>query len=165
MAPAFERVPESLEVVYLTVEDAHHRPILVRDRLVTSMQINDGEPPHAKSDTPLGIEEEPFVVGTSVNEGIGHGVDVLGANFYILAQAELSGDAAHGQGAPGDADSAVRWRTTRAGLPATMHQSGTSETTTLPAPTIQWAPTFAITTAAFPIQLSVPMRILSRRWG
>ena len=46
-----------------------------------------------------------------------------------------------------------------------MLQSGTSETTTLPAPTIQWAPTFAITTAAFPIQLSVPIRIRSKWCG
>ena len=94
-----------------------------------------------------------------MNEGIGHGVDVVGANVDVLAQAELSGDAAHGQGAPGEADSAVRWRITRAGLPATMHQVGTSETTMFPVPTIQWAPMFTITTAAFPIQPSVQIEI------
>jgi hypothetical protein len=63
---------------------------------MTGVQINDGEAPHAKRDTSFGIEEEPFVVGTSVNEGTDHSADVFGANFHVLAQAELSSDAAHG---------------------------------------------------------------------
>jgi hypothetical protein len=64
------------------------------------MQVNDSEASHAQPDTSSRIEEEPVVVGSSVDEGTGHGKDVLGANFHILAQAELSSDAAHGQGVP-----------------------------------------------------------------
>ena len=55
---------ERLEVVDLTVKGAPDRAILIRDRLITGLKIDDAEPPDAQRDEWVNIET--LTVGAAV---------------------------------------------------------------------------------------------------
>ncbi len=79
-----ERVPlrdellaQRLKIVDLPVEDDLHRAVLVRHRLVSGGQIDDGQPPVREAHAALAVArlgfEEALIVRTTVRERRGHG--------------------------------------------------------------------------------------------
>src|SRR5579863_7920298 len=78
-------------VVNLAVKDNPDRLVLVRDRLVARMQVDNAEPPHP--DRTPAIEMKPVVIRSPVPNGRAHPLHVrkLGG----LVTEEKTGDTAH----------------------------------------------------------------------
>ena len=79
VAAARERVPSRSKlapelgvVVELAVLDRDDRAVLVQDRLVATLDVDDREPTHAERDP--GRHEGPAVVGAAVSHDVGHDV-------------------------------------------------------------------------------------------
>src|SRR5437016_4440240 len=107
MAAPCQHDLQLLEIINLTVEDDPNRAVLVAERLVTTRQIDDGEPAMSQADRRTGlsmalpaghvpagagrepltgrlpVEEEPLFVGPTVDQGIGHPLE--DAWLYIPA--------------------------------------------------------------------------------
>lgn len=70
MAAADQTGPDLFIIIDLAIEDNPYRLILVMDRLVAALTIDDGKTPHAEAD-PL-IRKDPLVIGAAVGKGIAH---------------------------------------------------------------------------------------------
>src|SRR5437016_2023867 len=64
-----ERAPELLEVVDLTVEDDSKSVVFVKQGLMSALEVDNAEAPHAESNRT--IHKDPFVVGPAVDH-VGH---------------------------------------------------------------------------------------------
>src|SRR6185295_12177828 len=65
-----ELAAQVTKVVDLAIEDHGHRPILVADGLVTSRQVDDGEPTMPKTHRTVG--EHPRVVRATMKHDVPH---------------------------------------------------------------------------------------------
>jgi hypothetical protein len=81
-------------VVYLPVEDNPDAAILIRDGLVTTDQVNHTEACHTKAY--IALNKEPLVVGSAMQQGIAHPLEVIQASGFVLIAINHTGDAAHG---------------------------------------------------------------------
>src|SRR5262249_55468593 len=93
---AEQLAPDVLVVVELAVL---HRPdgaVLVADRLVAALDVDDAEPPHAERDA--GLEVRAAVVRASVRHGVGHAVEHvrLDHRTWLTAYLDDSTNPAHG---------------------------------------------------------------------
>jgi hypothetical protein len=75
-------------VVELTVLDCPDPPVLVADRLVTALDVDDAEPADAECD-PVD-EVGAAVVGPAVGHDVGHPVERLGAHDRARVAADLN---------------------------------------------------------------------------
>src|SRR5260370_1196953 len=82
-------------VVDLAVEDDRLGPILGEDRLLSTHQVDDGEPPHAEPRASR--HEDPLIVGTPVADRRAHGPDPLRLHRALRILVDDAYDAAHGQ--------------------------------------------------------------------
>src|SRR5580700_7166592 len=82
-----------LKVVDFSVEDDADGFVFVENWLVTPGQVDDAEPPHAKSDASL--HEDAFVIWAPVNDGIAHPVDGSAIHRAVRMSLDDSGNAAH----------------------------------------------------------------------
>ena len=62
--------PQLAEVVDLAVEDDHHRAVLVVDRLVAGLEVDDAQALDPEPD--LGLDVQAARIGPSVLEGRAH---------------------------------------------------------------------------------------------
>ena len=90
MAGGFEPRPQLPEVVQLAVVDDPNRLVLVRDRLLAGVKIDDRQPPHSESDTT--IDEVTVIVGSSVTDDIAHRAEPI---WICTLFAYESRDSAH----------------------------------------------------------------------
>src|SRR5258705_4817383 len=70
VTPALELIAEGLEVVDLPVVDDPDGPVLVRDRLVAGLEIDDAQPAHAERRVVVVIGA--LVIRSAMPEGSGH---------------------------------------------------------------------------------------------
>src|ERR1044071_4888388 len=77
-------------VVDFAVECDPHGFVFIRNRLPTCMQINDTEPPVAK--TCNAVDIHALTVGAAMGEGVHHGTDIPRSHAF---KADFSADAAH----------------------------------------------------------------------
>ena len=77
----FQLFPKFRVVVYFPIEDDPDTPILVGNRLVSCLEVNDLEAPHSETD--IAVQKEAFIVRAPVREGIGHSPDIV--QRYSLA--------------------------------------------------------------------------------
>src|SRR5258707_12522794 len=70
MTPALELIAEGVEVVDLPVVDDPDGPVLVRDRLVTGLEIDDAQP--ADAERREVVEIRALVIRSAMPEGSGH---------------------------------------------------------------------------------------------
>jgi hypothetical protein len=92
MSALQEVLPQFLVVEDFPVENDLNGSILVVDRLVSSIQVDDAETPHPKSDARFEIES--FVIGTTVNDRVAHPLQLVRIHRFSV-QAHNSGNAAH----------------------------------------------------------------------
>ena len=77
----YEVAPQFLIVVNLAVEDDPNGAILIRNRLVTSVQIDDAEAAHP--DGASALDPDTFIVWTAMNNGVTHRPDVIDLSRLI----------------------------------------------------------------------------------
>ena len=76
MAGALELVPQLAVVVELAVLDDGDPAVLVRDRLIAGLEVDDREPPSGKPHRAFG--EGPVGVGPAVDERRAHRRELIG---------------------------------------------------------------------------------------
>ena len=113
MARAFELAAQVLVVVDLTVLHDVARTVLVRDRLVAGLEIDDRETPGGEADT--GVDVLTDAVGTAVGEGGAHRAQPVGID---RAPGRDSADSTHGLVLYGRID----WRRTRQPVATTVRR-------------------------------------------
>ena len=91
VAAADELIPELAVVVDLAVADDDHRAVLVPERLVAPLDVDDSEAGHTERDTVF--REYPSRVGTAVVERFAHPLDEPGLDGTVGGQ--RSRDSAH----------------------------------------------------------------------
>jgi len=94
VAARLELAAQLFVVVDLAVEHRVDGAVFVRDRLVTSAQVDDAQAPHAEAD--LRREEVALIVGAAVGHRGAHRAQVVHRDGRGAVEAEDSGDAAHG---------------------------------------------------------------------
>src|SRR5262245_29643527 len=72
VAAGFEIAAQLPVIVALAIEDDLNRAVLVADRLVASLQVDDGEPAMRQADT--GLAPEPLGVRTAMGDRVAHGL-------------------------------------------------------------------------------------------
>src|SRR6266851_309010 len=92
VAPSNQFLTKMLKVVDLAVKNDPDRSILIRDRLMTGMQINDAEASHAEAY--IGANEKAVVVRTAMDNRRAHAADVLRRDGTAV-KTENSYNAAH----------------------------------------------------------------------
>ena len=73
-----EIAPQLLVVVDLAVEDDPDRAVLVRDRLVAAVEIDDAEAAHAERDAVADVHT--LIVGAAMRHGAAHGANLVLVN-------------------------------------------------------------------------------------
>src|SRR5689334_22895081 len=92
--PAGQVAPQFEIVVNLAVKSDPERAILVRQRLMASLQVDDRQTPVAEPDGP--IEKEPFVVRATMRNGSGHRHDRVAIDGLAGVALGYTDDSAHG---------------------------------------------------------------------
>ena len=92
--PAVNASRQLAIVVYLAVADDLDRAVFVRDRLVASPDVYDGEPPHAQEE--VVVNEGTLVVGTTVDGDRRHPAEIVHRWPAARSKSEDSVDPAHG---------------------------------------------------------------------
>src|SRR5438034_5115361 len=75
MAAPFEIAAQLAVVVDLPVEDDPDRTVLVADRLLPVLKVDDAQPTHSEPD-PV-AEIDAFIVGTAVDHRAAHGAHLV----------------------------------------------------------------------------------------
>src|SRR6266508_5574983 len=70
MAASFQPGPELAVVVDLSVLNDLDRAVLVPDRLVAALEVDDGKAPRRERDGP--VDEAPLAVGAAVTQALAH---------------------------------------------------------------------------------------------
>jgi len=89
----FQLSPELLKIVDFTIEDDPNGFFLVRHGLVAARKIDDREPSKTESERPCDIVA--LIIGTSMDKGVGHLLDVLTENRSLAPEIILSANTAH----------------------------------------------------------------------
>ena len=84
---------ELMEVIDFTVENHPNGFFPIRHGLMAARKVNDREP--AKTESDWSGDVEPFVIRTSVGDGLGHRFDVPALNGRLVSEVILSANAAH----------------------------------------------------------------------
>src|SRR2546428_6701167 len=92
VAAADHLLSQCLEVVDLAVEDHPDGAVFVRQRLMTGVQINDAEPPHAQSD--VVADKEAAVIRSPMRDGRAHALHFFSAD-RAASEAQNSRNATH----------------------------------------------------------------------
>ncbi len=93
MAELREKVAQALVVVDFAIEDDPERPVFVRDRLMASLDVDDGEPPRGEPGP--GVEEGSFIVRTAVGDRSRHRFENGPVGFLGGNRIEDAADATH----------------------------------------------------------------------
>jgi len=92
VAALFEHWPQFGEVVNLAVEDDPDTLVFVRDRLIASVEINDGEATHGKSHARRAVKA--VAIGTAMRDGRVHAFE-QGFFNRMLIVVRHAADATH----------------------------------------------------------------------
>ena len=92
VALRLQLVTQLAVVVDLTVEDYRYAAILIRDRLMAGLQIDDGEAAHAERDRI--VHQQTVVVRTAVHQRVAHPLDGFAFRASTVHRDD-TGDAAH----------------------------------------------------------------------
>ncbi len=88
-----------LEVVYFTVKN-NFVAIKIPHWLVSEgREIDDGEAAMSQANFFVGREICAAIIGTAMPDGVGHGFDFFGRDFFV-GERNFSGDTAHRRGKP-----------------------------------------------------------------
>src|SRR5256885_9901852 len=87
-----ELLTQRLKVINLAIEDHPHRAVLIAERLMPAVQIDNAQAPHTQSD--LRLNEETFVVRPAVAHDRTHRTQVARVHGTIV-KAHDSGNATH----------------------------------------------------------------------
>src|SRR6266540_7053143 len=71
VAPLEQLLRKRAAVVDLPIEDDLKGSVLIVDRLLSGLEIDDAEPSHAEAHA--SVEKEPLIVGAAVSNGVAHG--------------------------------------------------------------------------------------------
>src|SRR5690349_19801504 len=93
MAAFEERLTQFLIVVNLPVEDDPNRSVLVADRLLARLEVDDAEPPHAEADTRAKVH--PFFIRSTMHQHLTHRANLLLEDRFV--KSNDSRNATHGQ--------------------------------------------------------------------
>ena len=80
-------------VIDFTVEDDPKALVLIRNRLMASLYIDDAEPPHGKSDIPL--HEKTVIIGAAMGDLAIHGRENATVHILTRAGTENAADSTH----------------------------------------------------------------------
>jgi hypothetical protein len=92
---AQQKCSQLLEIVDFAVEYDPEGTILVRQRLMPSVQVYDGEPPMTQ--THLTSNIDPFVVGAAMTNRIQHPTNQSWIHNIVPLEIKPSADSAHGR--------------------------------------------------------------------
>jgi hypothetical protein len=95
MTRRLELGPKLTVVVDLAVVDDHHRPVLVRDRLLAAVEIDDAEPPIGETERPVDVKA--VVIGAAVPNRLGHVGEHAGFDRVVRPVPEDPADPAHAE--------------------------------------------------------------------
>src|SRR5437879_1597538 len=110
------------------------------------------------------IHEESLLIGTAVDQRIGHALDARGSFVAALTvKVNETGDSAHFQSTGAASLSRLNSRITWAGFPPIKHAFGICFVTTAPAETIHRLPTSAMMIAPSPTHVFAPIVTRSKR--
>jgi hypothetical protein len=93
MAPFFQLLTEFQMIVDLTVEDKCDRIILIRDRLMTRLYVDDAQPAHCHAD--IVRKKEASVIGTPMNDLAVHFFENAALGCPVTIKVENAADSAH----------------------------------------------------------------------
>ena len=91
VAEVFQAPAQRLVVVDLAVEDGHERAVLVGDRLMAALDVDDAQAAHAQPH--VVVEVKALVVRASVAQHLGHA-----PHDALVGPAHHAADAAHLRG-------------------------------------------------------------------
>ena len=94
VAAGGELFAQLLEVVDLAVADDGDCAVLVRDRLITGLEIDDAEAPEAQTDA--GREVEALAVGAAMAQTVGHPLEHVAVDRPHRVRVDDTADPAHG---------------------------------------------------------------------
>src|SRR5690242_9560508 len=93
VAALLELALELLEVVDFTVKGDPDGFLGVRHGLMAARKVDNREP--AETEAQRAVEKVPFIIGTTMDDGVGHGFDVPAPNGGQASEVILSADATH----------------------------------------------------------------------
>ena len=93
MASGQEIVTEFLEVIDFPIKDNPDGPILIRQRLMTRCQIDDGKT--AKAQAHWAGPVVAFIVRTTMRDGVGHSFQQAAGDWLLPIEIQLTADSAH----------------------------------------------------------------------
>ncbi len=92
MPARFEFSAQFHVIVNLAVADDVNRSVLVRDRLLAAVEIDNAQPPHRQADA--GLDEEAFIIRSAMAQRVGHFAEE-GTAISSVFRGDVAGDAAH----------------------------------------------------------------------
>jgi hypothetical protein len=93
MALLDQTVVEIAKIVDLSVENHPHTLILIRYRLMSTIEVDNGKSPMAQ--TKRSRRVEPLVVGPTMDESVGHGLEETSRDRLLGFEVINTGVAAH----------------------------------------------------------------------
>src|SRR3989304_337815 len=93
MALLDQAVVEIAKIVDLSVENHPHSLILIRYRLMSTLEVDDGKPPTAPTKRSRCVE--PLIVGATMDERVGHGLEETPRDRLLGFEVINTGDTAH----------------------------------------------------------------------
>ena len=93
MAVRLQLAAEVRIVVDLAVEDDLDRTVLVPDRLIARLQVDDAQAPHRQANGTVG--EEALAIGAAVGERVAHGLEGRAGGWGSAIELEDADDSAH----------------------------------------------------------------------
>ena len=93
MAARFEVLAQLGIVVNFAVQHHPQRSIFIRERLMAAGQVDDAQA--AKSEAEPGVGENTFIIGTAMNDRLGHAMDELLPDLVPPLVFEYPADSAH----------------------------------------------------------------------
>ncbi len=97
VAACLEVPPQLAKVVNLSIENDGKGPLLIDDRLLSSLEVDHRQP--AKTQRHPDVIKEPIVVRTTMGEGAGHLIDTA-TSFLGVSPAQNPSNAAHQERVP-----------------------------------------------------------------
>ena len=93
MTSGQEIVTEFLEIIDFPVKDNPDSPILVRKRLMTRCQVDDGKA--AKTQAHRAGQVVAFIVGPTMNDRVGHSFQQAAGDRLLPVEVQFTADSAH----------------------------------------------------------------------
>jgi hypothetical protein len=84
------------EIVNLAIEHHPDAAVLIGKRLMTAGEIDDAEAPKTKTQT--AVNENAFVIGTAMDDGVGHAANERLGDRVAPLKLKNSADSAHSRG-------------------------------------------------------------------